>query len=182
LVAEAKANPGKINIGTVAIGSAQYLAAEIFKSAAGIHAVTVPYKTSGDVVMAVKTNDVQAAFETLAPVTPHLKAKALKAIAYSGAERFPGLANVPTVSEAGLPGYDVSAWNGIAAPAKTPRSVVDRLNREMNAVLALPEVQQRFLELGIVATGGTPEQLTATLVKDIAKWKDAIEKAKIEKQ
>jgi tripartite-type tricarboxylate transporter receptor subunit TctC len=89
---------------------------------------------------------------------------------------------VPTVSEAGLPGYDVSAWNGIAAPAKTPRSVVDRLNREMNAVLALPEVQQRFLELGIVATGGTPEQLTATLVKDIAKWKDAIEKAKIEKQ
>jgi tripartite-type tricarboxylate transporter receptor subunit TctC len=182
VIAQAKANPGRLNVGSVAIGSAQYLAAELFKSAAGIEATTVPFKTSGDVISALRANSLQLGFETLAPLVPHVKSGTLKALAVTTRQRFPELPAVPTMIEAGLPGYEVSAWNGLAAPAKTPRAIVDRLNHEINAVIALPDVQQRFLELGVVAKGGTPEQMRDLLISDIAKWKDAIEKAKIEKQ
>ena len=106
----------------------------------------------------------------------------LRAVAITTQNRFPGLPGVPTVIESGVPGYEVASWNGIAAPAKTPRPVIDRLNKEINAVLALPDVKQRFDELGVIPQGGTPEELGALLTKEIAKWKDVVAKAKIEKQ
>jgi len=182
LVAQARANPGKLNIGTVAVGTAQYLAAEYFKSAAGINAITVPFKTSGDVVAAVRAGEIDIGVETLAPVIAHINSGAVRALAVTDPQRFPALPNVPTVREAGVPGYSVSGWNGLAAPAKTPREIIDKLNREIQVALAAPDLQKKYVDLGIVPKGNTPEEMLALLKKDIALWREVIDKAKLEKQ
>jgi tripartite-type tricarboxylate transporter receptor subunit TctC len=182
LITQARANPGKINIGTVAVGTAQYLAAEYFKSAAGINAITVPFKTSGDVVSAVRAGEIDVGVETLAPVIAHIQSGVVRALAVTDPQRFPALPNVPTVAEAGVPGYSVSGWNGLAAPAKTPREIIDKLNREIQQALAASDLQKKYVDLGIVPKGNTPEEMAALLKKDIALWKDVIEKAKLEKQ
>jgi tripartite-type tricarboxylate transporter receptor subunit TctC len=182
LIAQAKAAPGKINIGTVAVGTAQYLAAEYFKSAAGINAITVPFKTSGDVVAAVRAGEVDVGVETLAPVIAHINSGAVRALAVTDPQRFPALPNVPTVRDAGVPGYSVSGWNGLAAPAKTPREIIDKLNREIQVALAAPDLQKKYVDLGIVPKGNTPEEMLALLKKDIAMWREVIDRAKLEKQ
>jgi tripartite-type tricarboxylate transporter receptor subunit TctC len=182
LIAEAKARPGALNIGTVAIGSAQYLSAELFKSMAGIEATTVPYKTSGDVVSALRAGDIDVAFETIAPIAAHVKAQTLRAIAFTEAERFPGFPDVPTVREGGLRNYEVSAWNGVAAPAGTPKAIIDKLNGEINKILAEPELQAKFIELGVTARGNTPAEMTALLARDIGQWREVVERARLEKQ
>jgi len=182
LVAYAKANPGKLNIGTINIGSTQNLAAELFKSMAGIEAQTVPFKATPAVITALRSNDVQVAFEILAPVLPQVKSGALRPLGVASVRRFAGLPEVPTVIEGGVPGYQASSWNAVAAPAKTPRAVIERLNREINAAVASPEVKQRLQQLGVDARGSTPEALRELLVSEIAKWKAVIERANIEKQ
>ena len=182
LIAQAKANPGKIFIGTISVGSAQYLAAEVFRSMAGIEATIVPYKTSADVVRALRAGDVQAIFETIAPIIPHAKAGTMRVLGVTESQRFPNLPNVPTIAESGLPNYEIVGWNGIAVPARTPRDVIKKLNAEINAAVAQPDLRQKFLDLGVIAGGNTPEQMTALLKKDIAWWRDVIEKAKISKQ
>jgi len=182
LIAAAKANPAKFNIGSINIGSTQHLSAELFRSMAGIEAQTVPFKGTPAVITALRSNDVQVAFEILAPVLSQIKAGALKPLGVASSRRFPGLPNVPTVTESGLPGYQASSWNGIAAPARTPKAVIDRLNREINAALAVPEVKQRLQDLGVEARASTPEALKELLVAEIAKWRAVIERANIEKQ
>ena len=182
LIAFAKANPNKLNIGTINPGSTQHLAAELFKSMSGIDAQVVPFKATPSVITALKGGDIQAAFEFLTPVLGQIKGGTLKALAVTRERRYPGLPEVPTVAEAGVPGYQASSWNGIAAPAKTPKAVIDRLNREVNSALATPEVKKRLQELGVEARPGTPEALGALLVSDIAKWKAVIERAKIPQQ
>jgi tripartite-type tricarboxylate transporter receptor subunit TctC len=182
VIAEAKSSPGKINIGTIVVGSGQYLAAELLKSVAGIDAAIIPFKSSGELITALKSNDVHIAIETLPPVMPHIKNGAFRAIAVTSGQRAPLLPDAATMMESGVPGYDLVIWNGLAAPLKTPQSIVNLLNRELNAIVGLPEVQKKLLDLGFVAKGGTPEEFRALLIKDIAKWKDIIERAKIEKQ
>ena len=182
LIESAKANPSKFNIGTINIGSTQNLSAELFKSMAGVDAQVVPFKATPAVIAALKGNDVQAAFEILAPVLAQIRGGALRALAVTSDTRFAGLPDVPTVAESGVPGYQASSWNGVAAPARTPKVVIDRLNREVNAAVAAPEVHKRLQELGVEARGGTPEALGAMLVSEIAKWRVVIERAKIEKQ
>ncbi len=182
LMAFARANPNKLSIGTINIGSTQNLAAELFKSMSGIDAQVVPFKATPAVITALKGGDVQVAFEILAPVLGQIRGGSIKAIAVSSERRYPGLADVPTVAESGVPGYQASSWNGVAAPAKTPRAVLDRLNREINAAVAAPEVRQRLQELGVDARAGTADALRALLVAEIAKGKVVIERAKIEKQ
>ena len=182
LVAAAKANPTRFNIATINVGSTQNLSAELFRSMAGVEAPVVPFKGTPAVVTALRGNEVQAAFEILAPVMSQIKAGTLKAIAVTSNRRFPGLPNVPTVSEAGVPGYQASSWNGISAPAKTPRAIIDRLNRAINAAVASPDVKQRLQELGVEARGSTPEGLKELLVAEIAKWRAVIERARIPKQ
>lgn len=182
LIAYAKAHPGKLNIGTINRGSTQNLAAELFVSMAGVNALVVPYKGSPEVLTATTTGELDASFEILSPALPHIKSGAFNAIAVTSAKRFAGLPNVPTVAESGLPNYQATSWNALAAPAKTPQPVIDRLNREINAAVAIPDVKARLLVLGIVAQGGTPAATATLLGNDIAKWGAVIAKAGIEKQ
>lgn len=173
---------GKLNAGTINVGSTQNLAAELFKSETGIDLTIVPYKSSPDVVGALRAKDVQVAFEILPPLMPQIRSGWMKLLAVTGEHRFSGLPNVPTAIEAGLANYVVTSWNGVSAPAGTPKPVIDRLNQEINAVVALPDVKQRLLDLGVEARGSSPEALGQLLVVEIAKWKKVVERAKIEKQ
>jgi tripartite-type tricarboxylate transporter receptor subunit TctC len=182
LIAAAKASPGKLNIATINPGGTQHLAAELFKSMAGIDVQTVPFKGTPAVLTALRGNEVQAAVEFIAPALAQIRSGALKPLAVTSNRRFSGLPDVPTVAESGVAGYEASAWNGIAVPAKTPRAIVERLNKEVNAALAAPDVKERLHGLAVEARGSTPEQFRALLVSEIAKWRDVIERAKIERQ
>lgn len=181
-IAAAKASPGKLNVGTTSIGATQFIAAELFKSMAGLDFQTVPFKATPMIITALKGNDLQGMVEILAPVIPHIKSGSLRALAVTFDHRFAGLPDIPTLAEAGVPGYEASAWNGVAAPARTPRAVIERLNREINAAVAVPELKQRLQDLGVDARASTPEALRELLVSETAKWKAVIERAKLEKQ
>lgn len=182
LVARARANPGKLNIGTINVGSTQHLAAELFKSMAGIDAETVPYKGSPAVIAALRGKDVEVVFEMLAPIIPQARSGVVKILAVASDRRSPLLPDIPTVAESGVPGYQASSWNAIAAPARTPRAIIDRLNQAIGAALASAEVKSRLEAAGVVARGSTPDQMRELLVADIAKWRRVIELAKLEKQ
>ena len=182
LIAAAKSSPGKLNVGTTNPGGTQYIAAELFKSMAGLDFQTIPFKTTPLIVAAVKTGDLHAMVEILAPMMPHIKSGNLRALAVTFDHRFAELPDIPTLAEAGVPGYEASAWNGVAAPLKTPKPIIDRLNREINAAVVVPEVRQRLLALGVDPRGSTPEALHALLVSETAKWKKVVEAAKIPKQ
>jgi len=182
LLAYARANPGKLNIGTINIGSTQHLSAELFKAMAGVDATTVPYKGSPAVVTALRGNDVQVAFDMLAPLMPQVKSGAVKILAITSDQRFAGMPDVPTVAESGVPGYQASSWNAIAAPAKTPRDVIERLSREIGIALASSDVRHRLQALGVTARASTPEEMKKLVDSDIEKWRRVIEQAKIEKQ
>ena len=182
LIAEAKSHPDKFNIGSVSIGSTQHLSAELFKGMTGLPLTIVPFKTTPMLITAVMSNDIQVAFEVLAPVLSQIKGGELKALAVSSSTRFAGLPKVPTVMESGLAKYQVTAWNGIAVPAKTPRAIIDRLNREINAALTQPDLKEMFQGLGMNVRGSTPEELHDLLVAEVVKWKDVVIAAKIEKQ
>ena len=182
LLAYAKANPGKLNIGTINVGSTQNLAAELFKSATAVDATIVPYKGSPAVITALRGHDVQVAFEMLAPVIPQAKGGAVRILAVTSERRFPGLPDVPTVAESGVPGYAATSWNAVAAPAKTPRAVIDRLNREINAALKAPDVVEKLAAQGVTARGAMPDDMRRLVAADVDKWRRVIEQAKIERQ
>jgi tripartite-type tricarboxylate transporter receptor subunit TctC len=181
-IAAAKASPGRLNVGTTSIGGTQFIAAELFKSMAGLEFQTVPFKATPAIITAVKGKDLDGMVEILAPVIPHIKSGNLRALGVTFDHRFAGLPEVPTLAEAGVPGYEASAWNGVAAPARTPRAVIERLNREINAAVTIPEVRQRLQDLGVDARASSPEALRELLVSETAKWKAVVERAKIEKQ
>jgi len=181
-IAAAKASPGRLNVGTTSIGGTQFIAAELFKSMAGLEFQTVPFKATPAIITAVKGKDLDGMVEILAPVIPQIKSGNLRALGVTFDHRFAGLPEVPTLAEAGVPGYEASAWNGVAAPAKTPRAVIERLNREINAAVAAPEVRQRLQDLGVDARASSPEAMRELLVSETAKWKAVVERAKIEKQ
>jgi tripartite-type tricarboxylate transporter receptor subunit TctC len=182
LVAAAKANPGRLNIGTINIGATQHLAAELFKSMSGIDAVTVPFNSTAAVITGLRGGNVQAAVEVLAPVIGQIRAGALRPIALTAPARFAGLPDVPTVMESGVPAYQVIAWNGVGVPARTPRAIVDRLNTAMREALGSPDIRHRFQELGVEPRPSTPEAFREFLTSEIAKWRAVTEKAKIPKQ
>jgi tripartite-type tricarboxylate transporter receptor subunit TctC len=182
LLAYAKANPGKLNIGTINVGSTQNLAAELFRGMSGIDATIVPYKGSPDVLVALRGGDVQVSFDMLAPIISQYKSGAVNVIAITADHRFTGLPDVPTVAESGLAGYNATSWNAIAAPAKTPAAIIEKLNKEINSALAAPEVKGKLLELGVTARGGSPDDLKNLLTSEIKKWQGVIERAKIPKQ
>ena len=182
VLAYAKANPGKLNIGTVRVGSTQNLAAEMFKSMAGIDATIIPYKTTAEVISGLRSGDIHVALEILPPVLGQITGKVVKPLALTSTRRFPGLPDVPTLAESGVPGFEASSWNGMSVPTGTPRAVVDRLSQEAIKAMASPDVQKELQAVGMVARAGTPEQMTERMKNDMAKWKGVIEKANIPRQ
>jgi tripartite-type tricarboxylate transporter receptor subunit TctC len=180
VVAYASANPGRLTIASISVGSTQHLAAELFKTKAGIDALIVPYKGTPAVLTALRTGEVEVAFEILGPMLPQLRAKAIQVVAVTSDRRYAGLPQVPTVMEAGVPDYAVASWNALAAPAGTPPAVIARLNRVAAEALAQPAVQQRLLELGVRTQSGSPQQLESLLASEIERWGRVIRAAKIE--
>ncbi|HEY8356014.1 MAG TPA: tripartite tricarboxylate transporter substrate binding protein [Ramlibacter sp.] len=184
LLAHAKANPGKLNIATVAVGSTQNLAAELFKTTAGLDAQVVPFNGTPAVITALRGGEVDAAVEILGPVKTQITGKALRALAVLGDKRPVGLGDVPTAAETGgaLAGFNVASWNALAAPAGTPRPVIERLQRETQAALASAELKQQLAALSLEARSSTPEQLATLLASEIRRWTQVIERAKIPRQ
>ena len=178
-LAEARAKPGKINIGTINPGSTQNLSAELFRTTANINAQIVPFRTTPDVTRAVLAGDVDAIFESYAATKAQVDAGTVRPLANSAAKRAEYLPQVPTAAEAGVPGYEVTGWNALVAPAGTPPEVVVTLNRALNQIIAMPEVRKRLLELGTTAYAGTPDDLKRQLANDIPKWAAVIKKAGI---
>jgi tripartite-type tricarboxylate transporter receptor subunit TctC len=176
----AKSNPGKFNFGSIAVGTAQNLSTLNFVSMAGLDVPTVPFRTTGEVVTALLSGNIQAAFETIPGVIGQINAGALRAIAVSSNKRVPFLPEVPTVAESGVPGYWTYSWNGIVVPAKTPRNVVLRINKEINGAIATPQIQKRFGELIMEPRTGTPEDLQKIYETDVAMWRQIISDAKIQ--
>lgn len=182
LLAYAKANPGKLNLGSINIGSTQNLAAELFKTNAGVDMQIVPFNGTPAVVNALRGGQIDAAVEILAPVMGQIKGGALRALAITSEKRSVLLPDVPTARESGLPNYLASSWNALAAPARTPREVVARLNREVTAALNAPEVKSRLHELNVEARASTPEQTQELLVSEIRRWGEVIQRANIPRQ
>lgn len=180
VLAFAKANPGKLNVGTIAVGSTQHLAAKLFETVAGVDTLVVPYKASPAVLTALRAGEIDLAFEILAPMVPQVQAGAVKALAVSSGQRNPALPDVPTVMQAGVASYDVASWNAIAAPAGTPAEVVARLNAAVREAVANPAVKDKLGKLGVRTGGGTPAELQALLASEITRWGGVIRAAKIE--
>src|SRR3954452_3395628 len=140
VLAAAKAKPGTLNIGTISPGGTQHLAGELFRSTAGIDAVVVPHKTTGEVVIGVRNGSLDVGVDFIAPLISAIQSGGLRPLAVSAGKRFPGLPEVPTVIEAGVPGYDVASWNALAAPAKTPQPVLEKVHQALVKALAAPDV------------------------------------------
>jgi putative tricarboxylic transport membrane protein len=178
----AKEQPGKLNVGTIAVGGTQNLGAELLKSSAGLNFQIIPYRGTPDVIVALLRNDIQLMVDFYAAMKPTLAEKKIRPVAISGPRRSPFLADVPTVAEAGVPGYEVTSWNGVFAPVGTPAELISLLNKSIHDVVAIPELKQRYADLGIEAEASTPEQLKTRLESDIRKWAAVIERAGIPKQ
>lgn len=182
LVSYAKANPGKLNLGSINVGSTQHLAAELFKTTAGIDAQIVPFNGTPAVVTALRGKQIDAAVEILTPIMGQINSKAVNLLAVTGEKRSPLLPNVPTAQESGVKGFVASSWNALAAPSKTPAPVIARLNKEINAAVNNPEVAKKLRELNVQAQASTPEQTAKLLQSEIKRWGDVIAQAKIPKQ
>ncbi|MEY4363679.1 MAG: hypothetical protein RLZZ24_1031 [Pseudomonadota bacterium] len=178
----ARANPGKLNIGSINIGSTQHLTAELFKSVARLDAQVIPYNGTPAVVTALRGGQLDVAVEVLSPVLPQIKGGVMRPLAVTGLKRSAALPQVPTAKESGLPMLVSSSWNGLAVPAKTPQAVVDRLNREVLLALQDPVVSKRLQELNIDPHPSTPAQAREWLQSEIKRWAEVIQRAGIAKQ
>ena len=166
----AKARPREINFASAGVGTSSHLAGELFMSMARVQLVHVPYKGSGGALVALLGGEVQAAFFTIPSTLPHLKSGKLRALGIGSARRSDMLPNLPTIAESGVPDYDATTWYGVAAPARTPRAVVERLNREIAKVLQSPEARERLLAQGAEPRSSTPEEFAAHLKSEIGKY------------
>jgi tripartite-type tricarboxylate transporter receptor subunit TctC len=178
----AKEKPGTLNVGTITVGSTQNLTAELFKAMAGIDVVIVPFRASPDVVVALLRNDIQMDVDFYAALKPTLDGGKARVLATSAPRRSPELPNIPTVQEGGVANFDVTAWNGLYAPAGVPDAIIQTLNEALHDVLADPDLKKRALDLGIDAKASTPAELDARMRADIEKWGKVIAQAGIAKQ
>ena len=176
LVAYAKANPGKLNYASVGNGSSSHLGMELLKSMTGMDIVHVPFNGSPPAVTSTVQNETQMLFAVMQPLKAQIDAGKLRALAVTTPKRFPLMAELPSIAESGVPGFEVNAWNGVLVPAGTPRAIVERLNREINAVLAMPDVVQKLNAQGFELVGGTPEEFGKLIADDTARWAPVIRK------
>lgn len=182
LITHLKTNPGKLSYGSPGVGSTAHLSTELFKSMTGINIVHVPYKGSAGVLSDVMGGQIAMTMDNLPPYLPQIKAGKIRALAVTPAKRSPALPDVPTVAEAGVPGYVSSAWFGLVAPAATPKDVISKLAAETARVVQLPDVKPRMADLGAEPVGGTPAEFTSHIKAEIAKWAKVIKDANVELQ
>lgn len=170
LLALAKSQPGKYSYGSSGIGGATHVTAELFKALAGIDIVHVPYKGSGQMMADLVSGQVQIAFDQISSSITYVKSGRLRALGITTAKRSELLPDLPTIAEAGVPGYEATSWNGFAVRAGTPRAIIDRLQRETHKAIAVPEIKDRMFTLGIEPIGSTPEQFAAHIRAEREKW------------
>jgi len=182
VLAAAKSAPGAVAYGTAGIGSTHHLAGELLAKMAGVDMLHVPYRGDAASLTALLAGDVPFIIAPPTAVLSNIKAGKLRALATTGSQRWPGLPDVPTVSEQGVAGYDVRSWAGLMAPAGTPRAVVDRLNAEMLKALQIPAVKTRLEDIGGEVRGSTPEEMKAMVASELSRWVQVVADAKIPKQ
>lgn len=170
LVAYGKAHPGELSFASSGSGGAPHFSGELFKTMAGLDMVHVPYKGSTLAHPDLLSGRVSLMFDTVAAINTQVKAGKVRALAVTTAKRASVAPNVPTMAEAGMPGYETSTWGGLLAPAGTPKPVVAKLNAEVNRILAMPDVRQKLLDAGIEPGGGSPQQFTDFIVHEMGKW------------
>lgn len=173
-VAMAKAKPGAINFGSAGSGSSTHMTGELFKQMAGVDLTHIPYKGSAPALQDVIGGQIQAMFEQLPTTISQIQGGRLRALGVTSKARTPRLPNVPTIAESGVPGYESTAWFTIAAPAKTPAVIVQKLNADLNAMLASPDIQKRFGDLGMSVIGGTPDFAAKYYASETEKWTKVI--------
>jgi tripartite-type tricarboxylate transporter receptor subunit TctC len=180
----AKAQPGKLNIGTIAVGGTQNLGAELFKSMAGLNVQIVPYKNSPDIVVALLRNDVQMQVDFPPAVQGQVNDGKIRMLATSSPQPspLPTLKGVPTVDQAGVKGFEVISWNAVGAPKGTPKEVIATMSKAMHEVLAMPDVKEQFAKVGVVAHASSADEMMSRLTGDIKKWNDVVDKAGIERK
>jgi len=170
LIALAKARPGEINFASSGHGTPAHLAGELFNSMAGVKLVHVPYKGAAPALADLLGGQVQLMFSTMPPALPHVKDGKLRALAVTSSKRSRAMPELPTVDEVALPGFEANTWHGVVVPAGTPAAIVARLNREIVAILHLPEVVERLSGQGAEALGSTPEEFAAYIRSESVKW------------
>ncbi len=174
LVALAKSKPNELTFASSGNGTSIHLSGEMFKAMAGVQMQHIPYKGSGPMLIDVMGGQVNLTFDNLSAAIQHIRSGKLKALAITTATRSPSMPDLPTVAEAGVPGYDSSSWNAIFAPAGTPKDIVNRLARELDAILKSPETRKFFADQGAVSGGGTPDELAAFVRDETTKWAKAV--------
>ncbi len=179
LVALCKAQPGKISFASAGGGSAQHLALEMFKLRAGIDALHVPYKGSGPALTDLIGGQVNYCFETMTSATPHVKSGKAIALAQTRVKRAKGHPNVPTMDEQGFPGFDATTWYGLVGPGKLPAAMARRMNEDINKVMAMPDVIEKFDQYGAEDGGGTPERFAEFMRSEQQKWAKVIKDANV---
>ena len=179
LIALAKAKPGTLNAGSSGVGTPNHLGTELLKALAGVDIVHVPYKGGGQATTDLIGGQIQMGFSSVPSVLPHIKAGRLNALGVGSAKRTPALPNVPTIAEAGVPGYEYTTWYGIFAPARTPQAIVTRLNSEIVKSLNAPDVNQRLVASGGDPAPSTPDELRRYMIEESARWAKTIKVAGI---
>ena len=170
LIALAKREPGKLSFASSGAGSSTHMSAELFKSLSGTDILHIPYKGSGQALPDLMSGRVSMMFENMPGAVSHIKAGKVRALAVTGLRRSPAMPELPTIAESGVAGYESLSWSGIAVPAGTPRAVAERLNRDINAILASPEMRQKLAEQGADAIGGPPEAFAEHVRAEREKW------------
>ena len=179
LIKTAKARPGRVNYGSSGGGTSVHLCMELFKTMTKTYMTHIPYRGSAPVVADLIAGQVDVMFDNLPNVIQHVKSGRMKALAVSGPKRSPLAPEVPTVAEAGVPGFEVTVWFGLLAPAGVPRDIIQRLNVESTKIINSPEVTDRFLKLGVSPSTGTPEQFGDMVKSEVARWAKVIKDAGI---
>jgi tripartite-type tricarboxylate transporter receptor subunit TctC len=181
-VAYAKTRPGKLNYAATGYGNATHLAGELFKVLTGVDMVYILYKGGGPALTDVISGQVSAFFAGVASSAAHIKSGKVRALGVTTIRRAAALPDIPTIAESGVPGYEVDGWYGILAPARTPQAIIQRLNADINAVIATQDAKDRLLAVGLQARGTTPAEFHRMIVNDIARWANVAKRAKLEPQ